>query len=69
MLDPAPTPAPHNTFTEVLNNDQLAKLQEQKCIAKMQWSHFSRGGPLFLPGIPGYEDSKVIPLSWQEATD
>jgi hypothetical protein len=69
MLDPAPTPAPHNTFSEILDDDQIAQLQEQECIAKMQWEHFSRGGPLFLLCKPGYEESKVIPPSWQEATD
>jgi hypothetical protein len=69
MPDPAPTPAPLNTFSEVLNDDQIAQLQEQEHIAKMQWEHFSRGGPLFLPGKPGYKESRVIPPSWQEATD
>jgi hypothetical protein len=35
----------------------------------MQWECFSRGGPLFLPDEPGYKKSRVIPQSWQEATD
>jgi hypothetical protein len=35
----------------------------------MQWECFQRHGPLFLPGEPGYEKSKVIPPSWQEATN
>jgi hypothetical protein len=71
MPDPAPTPAPFDPHSEseFLSDEQAACNKEETCFYNVQWERFMQGGPLYLPGKPGYEDSRVIPQAWIDATD
>ena len=66
---PAPAPVPVGPLAKYISDDEAACIQEQSQIFERQWVHFQQGGPLRLPGEPGYEESRVIPQSWIDATN
>ena len=73
-LDPAPTHAPSpppvpSGPVKYLDDDKAARLQQQTRVWDKQWACFMQGGPLHLPGEPGYEETRVIPQSWIDTTN
>ena len=72
--DPAPVPVPtpppvSNAPVEYVDDDKVAQIQRQTEVFNRQWVRFQQGGPLYLPGEPGDEESRFIPQEWRDATD